>query len=776
MTDSNIDLVEQKKIEPASSPYATRLKILHEIDRVILTSRSPEGIATAVTQHLRQLVPYLRASIVLFDFEAGYATVLAAEVDGQTKLPKGELPPLTAFKGLATLQAHHYFMVQDLAAVADLSETDKQLLAEGVQAYIMLPLVFQGELLGSLNLAVQQKDLLGDIDIELMQEVADQVAVAVQQVLSFEADQRRLQESEAIVKISQALNETLDLEEVFQLIAESAWQIIPRAERTVIHLLDEKEQVLRPIIVTRSGELDHSGLMMRPGEGIAGHVVAEGQLINVADTQTDARFLVGGRFRHGSLMVAPIKSRTDITGTITVQSGTPHAFSADDERLMTILGTQAALAIKNATLFAAEQRARHVAETLREANTALTQTLELDAVLETLLAYVSRLIPYDSANVMLRTGKDHVVISAMRGYSQFLDNPASLQGVTFPTDWPTLQPVLHKQKSVIIADTAEYENWDTSIGATHIRSWLGVPLSAGGEAIGLYSLDKAETHFFTEEHRQLAEAFAGQAAIAIYNALLYQAEREQFQRLQQSQAQLIQAEKMGALGRLVASIAHEINNPIQAIQGCLTLTMEELEEEHPKQETLDLYLEIVKSELNRVATIVHNMRDFYRPAREGMDLTDLHAVLKSVLQLTGKQMQRSQVMVETVWAANLPLVEANPSHLRQVFLNLVLNAIDAMPEGGKLHVKTSLTQMDANAKDGEETTAVHITFSDTGHGLSPELTSRLFEPFFTTKEQGSGLGLSISYSIMEAHHGEISVSSQEGKGTTFTLLLPVKQP
>ena len=203
--------------------YTTRLKLLHEIDRIILTSRSPAEIATEAIHHLKQFVPYQRASIALFDFEAGYATILAAEAAApDTQLPTGDYPPLSAFKSLPELQAHRY-VVEDLAAAAELSETDKQLLAEGVQAYILLPLISQGELLGSLNLGVKRKDLLSMADMEVAQEVADQVAVAVQQALLFEADQRRLEESEAIAKISQALNETLDLEEVFQLIAESAW-------------------------------------------------------------------------------------------------------------------------------------------------------------------------------------------------------------------------------------------------------------------------------------------------------------------------------------------------------------------------------------------------------------------------------------------------------------------------------------------------------------------------------------------------------------------------
>ena len=760
--------------QPKMHNTTTQLRLLHEIDRIILTSRSPTEIAAATFPYLRQFIPYQRASIALFDFGAGFATVLAADSNNQTELGSGKHVALSDFQGITTMQQGEQFVVKDLTNSLEVSATDKQLMAEGVQAYVMMPLISHGELVGSLNFGVAHENLLPLADLGVVREVADQVAVAVQQALLFEADQRRLQESEAIVTISQALNETLELEGVFQLIAESAWQIIPRAERTVIHMLDEQEQVLRPITVTRGGEVAHGGLLlMRPGEGIAGHVVAEGELINVVDTHADARFLEG-RSQHRSLMVAPIKSREENIGTITVQSTAPHAFSADDERLLMILGTQAALAIKNARLFAAEQRARYIAETLRAANVALTKTLDLDSVLTTLLEYIHRLIPYDSANVMLWEGAGQLTMSALRGYENWMEDVTELKGLMLDADLPTISPVFMERQSVRIADTSSHPEWDTSIGATHVRSWMGVPLLAGGEVIGLYSLDKTEVGFFTNEHQELAEAIAGQAALAVYNALLYKAEREQFKQLQQSQMQLVQAEKMGALGRLVASIAHEINNPIQAMQGCLTLTTEELEEPIPDQPTIDLYLGIVKSELNRVATIVHNMRDFYRPAAAGMDLTDIHEVLDSVLKLTGKQLQRSNVIAEQAWAEELPLIEANPSHLRQVFLNLVLNAIDAMPSGGTLHVETSLAKNPIYA--AKQGTAVCIQFRDTGVGVSEETVSQLFEPFFTTKEQGSGLGLSISYGIIEAHHGEISVKSGEGEGTTFTLLLPVKQP
>jgi len=223
---------------------------------------------------------------------------------------------------------------------------------------------------------------------------------------------------------------------------------------------------------------------------------------------------------------------------------------------------------------------------------------------------------------------------------------------------------------------------------------------------------------------------------------------------------------------LVASIAHEINNPLQAVQGCLTLAEEELEDDR-RPEKLGRYMSIAGGEIDRISAIVRRMRDFYRPAREKMEPTNLHAVLGSVLELVNKQLQHSDVTVEREWAEGLPKVQANDDQLKQVFLNLVLNAIDAMPEGGTLHVSTALGQIQADSGK-QPRAAARIEFTDTGAGIPAEVLPHLFEPFYTTKEHGSGLGLSVSYGIIEAHGGQIMVKSQAGVGTTFTILLAVE--
>lgn len=328
------------------------------------------------------------------------------------------------------------------------------------------------------------------------------------------------------------------------------------------------------------------------------------------------------------------------------------------------------------------------------------------------------------------------------------------------------------------------------------RSELCVPMQVNKQVIGVLNIESVTPASFTSADEQLLQMLAAQAAVALENARLYEAEREQYRRLQQSQAQLVQVEKMAALGRLVASIAHEINNPLQAVQTSLTLVHEELEDEQ-RPEKLQHYLSIAGGEIDRIAAIIQRMRDFYRPTRhfdeKKGDLDDFYSsrkdelqavalpdLLENVLLLTNKQLQHNRITVERAWDDDLPAIEANADHLKQVFLNLVLNAGDAMtPEGGMLRVSVELVLPPLPAVTGleqEDEPVVRIKFSDTGPGIPPEASTRLFEPLFTTKEHGTGFGLYTSYKIIEAHHGQILVESEVGAGTTFTIFLPVQQP
>jgi two-component system NtrC family sensor kinase len=335
------------------------------------------------------------------------------------------------------------------------------------------------------------------------------------------------------------------------------------------------------------------------------------------------------------------------------------------------------------------------------------------------------------------------------------------------------QPVLAKD---VQTDPRFLECIDHPFG-NQARALMAVPLLMREHVSGVVTVTSSQAGIYSREDLGTLQAVASTLAVALGNASLYDELRTLLREWEETQAQLIHAEKMTALGRLAASIAHELNNPLQAVRTYLTLAQENigLGGQQQRADQMERYLGIVGEEIERIATIVRRMRDFYRPAREGLQPTHLDAVLESVLELTSKQLQHSQVTVERMWADYIPEIQTNPDHLKQVFLNLILNAVDAMPTGGTLYISTDLDQVQGG-DDQQSAPAVRIEFSDTGEGMPPEVVSRLFEPFFTTKESGTGLGLSVSYGIIQAHNGQITVESHPGMGTIFTILLPVEQP
>ncbi|HSJ55693.1 MAG TPA: ATP-binding protein, partial [Anaerolineae bacterium] len=266
-------------------------------------------------------------------------------------------------------------------------------------------------------------------------------------------------------------------------------------------------------------------------------------------------------------------------------------------------------------------------------------------------------------------------------------------------------------------------------------------------------------------------AAAGRTAQAIRNAHLYEEVRRLLHEREETQAQLVHSEKMAALGRLTASVSHEINNPVQAVLGCLGLAVEELDE-GADEETVDRYLAIAMQELRRIAAIVRRMREFYRPAEHEWDVVDVNDTLEAVVELTRNDLMGRDVQLE-LDLGQVPAVPIRPDQIRQVFLNLILNASDAMPAGGTLTLRTRLDETRLSRRVVDP--AVRVEFEDTGTGIAPDVRARLFEPFFTTKREGSGLGLYISHGIVEAHEGEIEVESREGEGTIVRIWLPLSQ-
>jgi GAF domain-containing protein len=507
--------------------------------------------------------------------------------------------------------------------------------------------------------------------------------------------------------------------------------------------------------------------------GIGATVARDGQPLNVRDTLQDARYVsIPGDQKIRSELCVPMKVGERVLGVLNAESVELNHFTPADQQLLQILANQAAVALENARLYAGIRARADELSMLNEIGLVLTATLDPATVLHTALSLLKSLFEAEDVSLLQpdhhQTGDSRFVRISVRAEPGDASTYLPMEGSV--AEW-----TLEQGRPVLIEDVQSDSRFPNWVDHTDIptRALMAASLLTHDRAIGVVQVASGKPGVYTREQLQMLGAIASTLTVALENARLYEELKVTLREREETQTQLIHAEKMGALGRLAASIAHEISNPLQSVQGCLTLAVEELDGPQ-RREKLDRYLGIAGSEVERISTIVQRMRDLYRPVREGKRPTDLHAVLESVLALTDKQLQHSNVVVERAWCRELPVVQANADQLKQVFLNLILNAIDAMPGGGPLRISTNLDEVEI--RDGQAAVpAVRVEFSDAGEGIPEDMLPHIFEPFFTTKENGAGLGLSTSYGIIESHNGQITVTSEAGAGTTFTILLPVEQ-
>ncbi len=299
---------------------------------------------------------------------------------------------------------------------------------------------------------------------------------------------------------------------------------------------------------------------------------------------------------------------------------------------------------------------------------------------------------------------------------------------------------------------------DRELKSLGVGSAMVVPTVSMNMGSVLFVARDANDRPLREAHLEMLQILARQATIAMENANLYGELRAYVQRVEESQRALVQSEKLAAAGRLTASIAHEINNPLQSVRNCLHLAVhEDLPPESRKN-----YIDLTVQEVERLMMTVERMLDFYRPSVEfkPVSLLDL---LEHVLGLLGKQLEDRNIKVITAWPAVLPSVMAIRNQLEQVFINLVLNAFDAMPEGGNLWIHIA-----------QKRKMIQLIFQDSGEGVPEDMRDSIFEPFVSSKS-GTGLGLAVSYDIITAHGGRLDLLTQKpGQGAAFQVMLPIK--
>ena len=292
-----------------------------------------------------------------------------------------------------------------------------------------------------------------------------------------------------------------------------------------------------------------------------------------------------------------------------------------------------------------------------------------------------------------------------------------------------------------------------------LEAEVSIPLIWKEQLIGMINLShKFSKDIYSREDIELLSVLANQAAIAIENARLYED-------LKQSKSYIRRADRLASLGTLTAGLAHEIRNPLVAIKTLTHLLPERLDDE----EFRNKFLQIASGEVDRISSLVTELLDFARPSDPKLEMENINIILDGMILLVSTEANKKQINVRKGYDPHLPLAQIDREQMKQVFLNILLNAIEATPERGKIIIRTR-----SFIKPSGEP-YVQVEFTDTGCGIPSDELEEIFNPFFTTKISGSGLGLSISNQIVRDHGGYIDVESQLREGSSFFVNLPVNQ-
>lgn len=476
-------------------------------------------------------------------------------------------------------------------------------------------------------------------------------------------------------------------------------------------------------------------------------------------------------------MSQPIYNNERVLGILTLVDSTGKLINNNTGRALEILASQIAIALNNIYLFQdLEQRNRQLADSLAEnarllkmeqqrrlqaeklyqISELITTSLDLNIVLDRAMSGLQNMIQVELGSIFLLDEKSQTLTFA----SVFNQETDYLRDARFPADKGVVGYVVTHGKPLVVNEAQKHPLFFPDIDRITgriTRSLLCVPLIARDRVVGAVELLNKIGGPFTDGDLALVASISSNFAFALDNARLYQEQNKLIHEVQLSQEQLVRSEKLAATGRLAASLAHEINNPLQAIHSCLQLAINFNLNPDKQAE----YLGMANEEVERLAQIVNRVLEFVRPSTTAAQPVNVNKIISKVMLLAEKHVAHNQCNVEQQLASDLPLVWAVSDQLSQVFLHLTLNAFDAMPGGGVLLIQTRLS--------GDW---IEIVFQDNGIGMSPDVLDRIFEPFYSTHFKAAGLGLPISYTIVERHGGHIRAQSQVNEGTTITVSLP----
>ena len=727
------------------------LSLLNEMGRTVAASLDLDRVLREGVEAARRLLEASGGYVVLYDPQLSELRVAVG-----TGLSPQDLDGSRAALGDRGVAARA--IRERRAIVVDDARADPAVSAEvpgrlAPRALLAAPLLLRGEPLGVLVVDESRRlRRFSEADVQRVTAVANQLAVAIENARLYAEARGRLSELSTVIDVARVVSSSLELEEVLGAGAEHLKRTLQGSACTIL-LGDGRAPTLRRA-ASRGAPIGEDRVALeRP---------------SLAREALEARAPVAGRVAPGpdgaaetALLAVPLHVRDQPVGVALVARADPDlAFTPGELSRAMAIASQLAIAVDNARLYSETRRRAEELGLLHEVGRSLVATLEIEQVLDAGVKNLARIVDCPEAYLALATDDgEHLEIRAVTSAMQgALGRRLPLRSA----DASLGAQVFERRAPAAIEDAAQDPRGgrEPRPGEGAARACLALPLLVRDRTIGsAVIIDTRGPRRFSAQEVERAAAIANQLAVAAENARLYEDLRKSYAELARAQRQLIQQERLAALGELSAVVAHEVRNPLGVIFNSLGSLRRML---RPSGDA-KMLLDIVGEEADRLNRIVGDLLDFARPSTPQLRPEPLERIVDEAVQAALAQNSGVQLAREADPA--VPPVPMDARLMRQAVLNVAVNAVQAMPRGGRLSVRL-------RREDG----AALLEIEDTGAGIPEEVRHRIFEPFFTTKASGTGLGLAVVKRIVEGHGGEIAVRSRPGAGTTFSLRFPLAAP
>lgn len=750
----------KEKAEEASSLY----RVAQKLSSILKWDELLDEILKVIVESFG----YLNSAILLVDKSKGELYVRAAhgfpdETIRNSRIKIGE-------EGITGWVAH----TGRPLVVGDVKKDPRYVMGiRECKSEVAVPVKLKGEIIGVLDAESDKLFAFGNKDVRLLSQLASQIAVVLENSRLFSDERRRWAQLALINDVGRKVVSTLNLDKLLENVIE-AIQLSFKYDHVSLFLLDESAGDF--ILKTCCGSSCDSvkpGCRLKEGVGMVGRAAGSGETVLCNDVTENSDYVPAIPSTRSELSV-PIKRGKQVMGVLDIESSTQESFDEQDVAVMETVTDLLATAINNARLYEEAKGKAYGLELTDRINRAISSTLDVKGIFNIVSNELNKIVDCDRITLNFWYPEERLFRLKM---SFCPDAGLSAVGSKrIPADETSMFTVIQTEKPLYqsrLSLEAASKPMDRLIFSEGMRSYVYVPVLEREKVIAILGLESRRKNAFGGNQMELLESVGGHLSVAIQNARLFSDLQKAYQNLQKTQKEMIQIERLRALGEMAGGVVHDFNNILASISGRVQLILMKLEkgETEPGQEMKE-NLQIIERSAEDGARILARIRDFTRAKPEAaFRLIDINRVIEDSVELTKAYWRDRALLSEVTMEVKKELganggVMGDAAELRDVVTNMILNALDAMPEGGTLTLKTQ-----------EDDDSVLVTVRDTGTGMTEDLKSKIFAPFFTTKgEDGTGLGLSLANGIVTRHRGEISVESTPGSGSTFTIRMPRGAP